>query len=100
MPRYIIAEAVMEIARFVTTTAGTKDSLQDARTTINDHFQRPFVGDECYPQTRLMHGRSKREREREPKGGREGERESERERVKGCRKGGWKESVTCTRDVI
>lgn len=57
----------MEIARFVTTTAGTKDSLQDARATINDHFQRLFVGDECYPQPRLIHGRSKRERERERK---------------------------------
>lgn len=74
----------MEIARFVTTTAGTKDSLQDARATINDHFQRLFVGDECYPQTRLMHGRSKREREQKRK-----EKESEKE-WKGCREGGRK----------
>lgn len=65
----------MEIARFVTTTAGTKDSLQDARATINDHFQRLLVGDECSANARLMHGR----------GADEGSEKERRARVEGKR---------------
>lgn len=61
-PRYIITEAVMEIARFVTTTAGTEDSLGDARTAINDHFQRLFAGDGCC-RTRTKRGEARRKEE-------------------------------------
>jgi len=45
----------MEIARFDITTAGTKNSLRDMRTKINDHFQGLFASDECCSRTHLMH---------------------------------------------
>lgn len=79
-PRYIIAEAVMEIARFVTTTADTKDSLGDAcvrRSTIISSGSSPMTD---AIRTRTKRGRStrKREEERDRKRDKKREREGER----------------------